>query len=754
MLKKTVMLILFFVFLVVSYFAYTKEPTIVRLYPNNNATIQNLTTDKSVKFREIQGKNSKKYYEIRKRTWAFYRKTDLKLKADSNCKLNVVLMAPGYHNSGKEVYVYTGNIKFKDIKIKINNNDIITDKKIIVPAKKPKVYKVTINQGDNINITYKSKVHLLQIDLNNYIKDIALFIALIGLMFIPYSNRNDLWAKIKEKIQNIDPLYIKTFWMILGTLFIVFSINIITMFRGNHDWWWIYHARPINTDTWMGRYGANLIKNILLDGQYIPILTYLAAFTGFAAGAVALNIFWEVPKKLYMYVICGLLLTIQPFTLEWTYYIQGQPEIYIAPFAIILGFILAEKSLEYMRRTSILQFISINILSILLFNWALSVYPSFINTLVIVLLGKLFIKSLDWDGETNSIKSFVSKSIPAAVDILIAGVIFKIVLMILKITGILRDFYTINPISLHDLPGRIMDCIEIAFTQLYSYQHPFIPNHLCEMFTLLLIMLVVLLAFKLNSNIKSKNLIVKCLQFGLLFFAIIGTKTATMICADPQFLVPRIDLFGLVYFRVLIVAALFILINKEVVYKNMVLLITTVILFTSAVNDLWAQKVWSFGLETEKMLFNRIIMRIESNPNFNSKKAYHYIQIGANNSARCKYYTTGLKTIHSVGLLLHPFDHSATPFVANEFYYPGNFIKTRNTSTIPYTLFKSLKRNYNGYAARLNNLYDSGVLQNMKAWPAEESIYIKGDLIVLVTDEKELHRVITDIKNGKLKPEK
>lgn len=746
--KNIIIFLSIIIFLICSFTNYAREKSFVLIHPLNNKTqIENLSQS-YVKFTPPENTENN-YYEFKRKTGLFYKKTLLKFKSSKNDDLEIIFTAPTYNQRLK---AYDVTSKFKALKIYVNDDPVIDNTKSFITDKAtPLTYQISVKKGDVVQITYKVKTHLKKSDINNYTRGFILIALLLCLMLIPYFSKNDFIDKIVEKYKDIEPIYIKTFWAVLITLLSVFSINILHLFFGNHDWGYFINGYNLNTYLSMGRYSSELIKNILFDGHYVPILSYLVGFTGFSLLTVLLNIYWKTPKKLYIFIICGLLLTIQPFTLEWTFYLSSIPEFFLAPLCVILALMLAEKSVQYFKKQLIFKFAFINLTAIILLNFSLSVYPPLINTIAVVFIGKLFIEFLNWHGDKTYFKNIIYTYIPTVFDILTAGIIYRIIVWWLKISGILRDFYTINPIALSDLPLRIYECIKVAFVQIFRYQAPFMPNYISELFAFLLIMLVITLLFKNNSEIKTKNIAIKLIQLLTLVFVLIATKVSTMLCADTTFMEPRIDFYGLVYFRVLIVIALFTIVNRDLLLKNITAAITSIIIFTSIVNDLLAQKIWLTALEAEKMLWNRMITRIEDNDNFDFSKNYTFILIGNNCSLREKYYKPGLKSLRSMGLYNHPFNAAWVPFEAQEFYYPRNFINAKYYYVQSERIGTTLKdSNDENLKKKISEMYNTGILQNMKEWPAKESVFIYDDIIIFVNQQRALNEFLSEIENGEL----
>lgn len=91
-------------------------------------------------------------------------------------------------------------------------------------------------------------------------------------------------------------------------------------------------------------------------------------------------------------------------------------------------------------------------------------------------------------------------------------------------------------------------------------------------------------------------------------------------------------------------------------------------------------------------------------------------------SKKIKYYD---QTMLNWGFL-----HKAWPFAAMQFY----------TFNYAHKVFRADEFYNPEFMSALKRLNDEGLLENAKAWPAENSIIVYEDIILVITDEKDLQK--------------
>ena len=149
-----------------------------------------------------------------------------------------------------------------------------------------------------------------------------------------------------QSYKNINPLYRHTFWIVFIACNVVFGFHTIHFLWGNHDWGAVLDGYGMFVEKYTGRYTQNVISMFLQDEKLLPILNNILGFVGITLASVLLCAYLNLPKKLYIWVIVGFVLTLTPFTLTRMYYAYQFSGLFIAVAIGILGFVLAKKAGE------------------------------------------------------------------------------------------------------------------------------------------------------------------------------------------------------------------------------------------------------------------------------------------------------------------------------------------------------------------------------------------------------------------------
>ena len=166
----------------------------------------------------------------------------------------------------------------------------------------------------------------------------------ISLSFGQISLPQAIWQSYK----NINPLYSHTFWIVFIACNIVFGFHTMQFLWGNHDWIYVFGNNIGYLETIReGRYTQHIISAFLQNEKLLPILNNILAFLGLSLASVWLCMYLNIQRKLWIWVIVGLILTLQPFTLTRMYFAFQVAGLFIAVAIGILGFVLAKKAGEY-----------------------------------------------------------------------------------------------------------------------------------------------------------------------------------------------------------------------------------------------------------------------------------------------------------------------------------------------------------------------------------------------------------------------
>ncbi len=625
-------------------------------------------------------------------------------------------------NQRKPAYVCFENIRV--------NGKTVADKQTIWHDKPFRYCAKNIPNNSTVTLSFAVRKPLALMDIRLE-RVIGLFMVCSLLIFIAYSsiiscsdilkwlvrgfNKKDIVQVIAENYRNIDVVYRRSFWIIFGVLCFAFGFHAIQFMWGNHDWGLTMTSLSIKTGVWMGRYALFTFKKIALNGIHLPLIYDFITFLFLALNAVLLCIYWNLEKRVIYYVLCGLILTVQPFTLSMMYYIHMLPETFIGVTLALIALMLTEKIA--FEKGSLMKKVVFSLLSIVLINLSLAMYPVLINTIAVAFVGRLLVESLHWDGSWKQGKSQFIPFWVSAICIVSGIGLYKIMI---TFVFPLRDFYNTRPLPLAQLPERLLTLLKQSFHQLYEYGSFFISQGVLWVFLgfTILVSLIILFA----GNFRQK-----ILRISLLVGTLYATQAAMMI-ANAHVTAARVELFGLVPFETLMAVLVFTKLKK---LQNLNILVATGVIWVSIVNDLDCLRVWKLGFDAEKMLWNRVLARLEIQENFDMNRKYKIVQIGDSISLRPRFYdkvrSSGRLFDQGSDLLKYSYDACWDIFHAHEFYYPTKFRGERLRPDRP---------NDPKYKAQLKRLWEAGILDKARAWPHENGLIVWEDVILFVTDAK------------------
>ena len=207
----------------------------------------------------------------------------------------------------------------------------------------------------------------------------------------------------------------------------------------------------------------------------------------------------------------------------------------------------------------------------------------------------------------------------------------------------------------------------------------------------------------------------------LILFLILASVMALAFVANPYQNLVKMGFFGLPF----LFALLFVMVLRlgGPVVRRIGYVLAVLIIFMNFVRIAYAEKVWKFGWEAETKLAERIITRLEKMPEFDIDRQYQLLQIGEK-SLRAKYYRKGEYEITNGELLDRAYYPEGHAKDAYNFFYQTDFLSGDAQEE---ALQNPEIRNY--------------LLNQAKAWPAKEGLFIHGSYIVLVLDEVSLAMV-------------
>lgn len=381
-------------------------------------------------------------------------------------------------------------------------------------------------------------------------------------------------------------------------------------------------------------------------------------------------------------------------------------------------------------------------MSILCIHWGIASYQPFIDTALILLCGGIIAIIIDNKGD---LKLSFYKSRFLIISVAFAAISYKIVLNILKNIGITRVTYYNQLISINELPERIMRVIKIGFGNLVNYDAAFLPLPMTILFAIFLVAFII---FVIQSKL---NKISKLSIFVLFFGAVIGSVTH-IILSKTFMNYGGIDYYGLMFLRVLIVALALKLsvdfIRAQKLFQNLLFILSAFLIWVCIVQDLYAQRVQKLAIDDELRLFNRVLIRLEQNPNFSYNKQYVGIFFGNFPNMREKYYSDKSKA--NLSLLNHNFLAEEVFYGAANMLMPKNvFNKYGVLSSIHFD--KSHHHSFNPHNRKLffnsiKRLHKAGILDKLEPFPHKDSVVVFEDIIVFVASKGNLDEICASVK--------
>jgi hypothetical protein len=333
-----------------------------------------------------------------------------------------------------------------------------------------------------------------------------------------------------------------------------------------------------------------------------------------------------------------------------------------------------------------------------------------INLIAIAIIGQIFLKTTYAD---ITLKSASSRNLQSIANTFAAIMLYLLILFALEETNQL-DNQLSNSTRLGMPLLRLPLLIKYAFLQ-FAEPLPFMDIA----YEIIYLILSLLGLFTLILNAPNAKASIRGLLLipALLFSSLL----ALLFITHPEENYARMTFFGLPF----LYALLFLLIIQlgSPTTRRIGYILAFILIFMNFVRIAYAEKVWKFGWDAETKLAERIITRLEKMPEFNIDRQYKLLQIGEK-SLRAKYYLKGAHEAANGELLGRAYYPAGAAKDAYNFFYQTDFLAGDAHNE---ALQEPAIRNY--------------LLNQARAWPAKESLFIYGDYIVLILDDKVLANV-------------
>lgn len=521
------------------------------------------------------------------------------------------------------------------------------------------------------------------------------------------------WADETVRLyQSVAGEYRRSFWFLFAFINLAFLFHTINFMWGNEDWGAVRSV--VNPEEGIARGAFSLYwwQEVLFDGKILPVINNLLSFAALSLAGVLLAVYWNLPRQVMTIVVCGLLFAVTPYTLAVLYFAKTSLGVCFLPAMVLIALLLAEKQGQDNVHTYIY-----NIISILLMLWALGTYMPVINLIGVLILGKIFLKTVL--GNVRLLEAFSSVKQVIA-NFTAALMIYWLVLLILFETGKIDfDGFTVTQLAVPLL--RLPDVLVYALSQ-FLQPLPFMGLGYKAVYLLLVVFALFVVIYKAPSG--------KASLCGLLMvpFLLLVSVLALAFLRYPSENILQMTFLGLPF----LFSLAFVLLLKSggIFINRLTYLLALLLIFMNFVCVSYAEKVWKFGWDAETKLAERIITRLEKMPEFDINRQYQLLQIGEQ-SLRAKYYIKGVNERKSGALLHNAYYAEGKAKDAYNFFYQTDFLSGDAQSD---ALNEPVIRDF--------------LLNKAQAWPSKNSLLIYGKYIVLVLDENRLAVVQKFLENN------
>ena len=516
----------------------------------------------------------------------------------------------------------------------------------------------------------------------------------------------EMEKNIKAKIKKLDNRYIKSFWLAFGIVNIVFLFHTVNFMFGDHDWDYIRSGTYWSEGSFEGRPLHFVLQSIFFGGQFLPILNNLVSFALLVLGSMMLAKYWKLPLTTFNYTVFTIFFAVLPYTLVWLYYTKDTLINLSLPLLCVLALSLAEKQ-------DIKKKWLCHIGAILLMLFSFSSYAAVINLYGVCLIGKMMIEYT----EEKNIRAIVKSKLATVADIFIALIGYKIIISFSSLTS---DYNT-QIVSMNYLPTKLAETFKVMFTQFIT-PLPFMEYK--YKILLLIVVFVGVTGLILRGGIKKVPLLLLG-TIGMLLASkvayLIAEERGQVLAEMENFaFVPRLDFYGLAIIYAY-GARLCLEFYQQQTAKKIIGVCLVIITFMSCVRDVYAQKVGKLGFDAEMKAHERIVSRLEEIPTFFAGKKYRLLQIGSF-ALRKNYYRKDDKEVTSLDLLETSYTPEFMSRIVYNFYYPEDIFYNN-------VVISELSKEGQDY-----------IRNEAQAWPSEKSIYIDGDIVIIIISEAALER--------------
>lgn len=542
------------------------------------------------------------------------------------------------------------------------------------------------------------------------------------------------------KFKKIDTIYKKSFLISFVICLVVYFTLISNLFWGNHDWESLQRDIILNEAVLVGRFGSTILPSIFCF-KFIPYLFYICSFGIHIIASFIIADYWKVKKKVNNLVIFSLFWVLMPSTLCYLYYRTDS----LGKFGTVLFSILAIKlslkvnyllSQNDVKHSRLLAFILFLLSYIFLFVFVIGTYPTTLNTIAVLVIGKILIDFKDSNFKIKTLKNCIFQHKYFFLALILSLFSVLLTINILNHFNIIRDCYAVTFTANIDWLQRIILTGKLCLSSLVE-EAPFVSKFIRLVLLTIFGSSVLIFCKKLfaTNETTPKKFVKLFMVLGLFFSLIYFSFSSYLLCEGIDKLNERITHLGIDF--VYLFAVAIILQTEYLKIKNTNVILILLAMFNFAVHNIDAQMQSCLSFKNEILFQSRLLTQIINTDNFDVNKKYTYLQIGQYNNFRDKFYGKGNLKVENEEII--NFNFVSQDGCASGLRYLSKFDFIKPGDSFAYETDKNYDEQMD------NELYDF-IMNKAQVYPQKDSIFISDNYILVVFDGNYLEKVRETIK--------
>ena len=541
---------------------------------------------------------------------------------------------------------------------------------------------------------------------------------------------SDLW----KKIDDVDK---KAFWVFFISMNVVYLYNSVFCLFGNHDVYAMFNELPSFTGISMGRYTSAFLEPYLSNKTMMPMFINIILFFFLSLTAVMFLNWFKVKKTMFNFVLSGLFVLLTPCLYSILWYRITAFGFLMTLFFTVISFFLCQKSNESENKYHKFLFILFAILFMTVFVFG--AYQSLLCTV----FGLLFVKVFSEIIEKNfvNIRQILIKYVPYFFVVIISLFINYIIFNILKMKGIINlEHYANSLIGFSNLFHNLGSFFVRTIRDFCSETYPYFGIYNRIIFVLIFLTSLFSLFVYIKNSVESKKKYVLKLFFVLFgYLFIFYFFNSIYFLSKNMFEVPR--MFRFEYWTTIYFVFGCIILGlkySNVFFKNILIVLVSLAIFSGVQINFKVQQDQAIAQEQEFLRLHNVKNLILSNKCYSIDEHYLFIKIGGlvsldyAQSYRFNSYTNDF--VLEFGRTFA----SGSPYVYSLVYLPPKICNIN-----PYYI-KEL--NYpKDVKEFLDEEVKNWILNEARAFPSQDCVFIHKGKIFVVMDEKLLTAIKSEI---------